>query len=408
MSMVDPGVSAVKGRPISARRNVDSTDMTWWQDLRAEFPYLKDHVFAWSGGQAPIAASVAAAIERVIGEWSANPVTLSLREWPVFDGARQEAARLFDCGIDRVVATESTSGALSLATAMVLARWQQAGAPPASVVLHWECHPASSYHWLTAARLYPSLRIRWADPADGADPVDALVAKADESTIAVVATHVAWRTGAAIDLRALGRHRAAGGWALIVDAAQSAGAVPLGPYVDDIDFFGFPGYKWLLGPPGTGFLVMGTRWAAAPSPISGWAAVQDFPVDLTQFLPQAGGAGVRYGMPSFIPLAGAQAALELVNRAGIARIADRVASLTGSLLAGLDELGYDPVTPRQASQRAGVCSVEVPDMAAAVAALEEHGIATLPELQYVRLDLHAFNTDEDVQRIISCFAALRR
>jgi selenocysteine lyase/cysteine desulfurase len=112
-------------------------------------------------------------------------------------------------------------------------------------------------------------------------------------------------------------------------------------------------------------------------------------------------------MPNFIPLAGSQAALGLINRAGIGRIAGRVAGLTGLLLAGLDELGFDPVTPRQASQRAGVCSVEVPDMTAAVAALADHRIATWPELQHVRLDLHAFNSEQDVQRIIDCFATLR-
>ena len=31
----------------------------------------------------------------------------------------------------------------------------------------------------------------------------------------------------------------------------------------------------------------------------------------------------------------------------------------------------------------------------------------MPELQYIRLDLHAFNTDEDVARILDCFAGLR-
>ena len=30
-----------------------------------------------------------------------------------------------------------------------------------------------------------------------------------------------------------------------------------------------------------------------------------------------GGAGIRYGMPSFIPLAGSRAALRLINQAGI-------------------------------------------------------------------------------------------
>jgi hypothetical protein len=54
-----------------------------------------------------------------------------------------------------------------------------------------------------------------------------------------------------------------------------------------------------------------------------------------------------------------------------------------------------------------VCAVEVPDMAAATAALAEHRVATLPELQRVRLDLHAFNSEEDVARILGCFAAIR-
>jgi len=386
---------------------MENVQESWWRELRAEFPYLNDHVFAWSGGQVPIATSVQAAIDRVMTEWAANPVTLAQLEWAVFDGARQEVATLFGCAPDMVAVTESTSSALSMATAMVLARWQRVGAPPANVVLHWDCHPASSYHWLAASKQHPSLTVRWADRRDHKDPVQALVAKTDPQTIAVVATHVAWRTGAALDLAALGKHRQAAGWTLLVDAAQSAGAAPLGQYASNIDFIGFPGYKWLLGPPGTGYLVMGAAWLDEPSPISGWAVARDFPVDLTEFRPMTGGAGIRYGMPSFIPLAGSQAALKLINRAGISRIAGRVASLTGLLLAGLDGLGFDPVTPRQANERAGVCSVEVPEMARAVATLADHRIATFPELQYIRLDLHAFNTEEDVEKIIACFSSLR-
>jgi selenocysteine lyase/cysteine desulfurase len=408
MSMVDQTAHDVKSSANGLEgTDMDSTDATWWADLRAEFPYLENHVFAWSGGQAPIATSVRAAIDRVMAAWDADPVTLSQREWGVFDGARQEVATLFGCPLERVAVSESTSHAMSVATAMVLARWQRASARRANVVLHWDCHPASSYQWLVAGQQHPSLTVRWASRDDHEDPVEALIANADDETIAVVATHVAWRSGAALDLAQLGSRRRDASWALLLDAAQSAGAVPIAPYAGDIDFIAFPGYKWLLGPPGTGYLVIGAGWLDEPSPISGWAAVKDFPVDVTEFKPLRGGAGVRYGMPSFIPLAGSQAALQLINRAGIERIAVRVDSLMGSLLKGLDDLGFDPVTPRPASERAGVCSVEVPDLPAAVAALAEHRIATMPELQYIRLDLHAFNTDEDVARILDCFAGLR-
>src|SRR5262252_3046520 len=131
---------------------MENVQESWWQELRAEFPYLEDHVFAWSGGQVPIATSVRAAIDRVMTEWAANPVSLSQREWAVFDGARQEVARLFGCASELVAATESTSSALSMATAMVLARWQRSGEPQANVVLHWDCHPASSYRWIAASK----------------------------------------------------------------------------------------------------------------------------------------------------------------------------------------------------------------------------------------------------------------
>ena len=210
----------------------------------------------------------------------------------------------------------------------------------------------------------------------------------------MVATHVAWRSGAAIDLAALGSRRRDASWALLVDAAQSAGAVPLAPYTGDIDFIGFPGYKWLLGPPGIGYLVIGAGWLDEPSPISGWAAVKDFPVDVTEFKPLPGGAGVRYGMPSFIPLAGSPGGTA-AHQPG----RDRTDRRPGRLPHGLAAEGARRPRLRPGhsapGERAGWRALgRGPQPAAAVAALAEHRIATMPELQYIRLDLHAFNTEE--------------
>src|SRR5580700_978272 len=200
MSMVNQAARDVKSSANGLEgADMDSTRAAWWTELRAEFPYLENHVFAWSGGQVPIATSVRTAINRVMAAWDADPVTLSQQEWAVFDGARQEVAALFGCPPERVAVSESTSHAMSVATAMVLARWQRTGAPAANAVLHWDCHPASSYQWLIASQQHPALSVRGATRGDHEDPVQALVASADEETIAVVATHVAWRSGAALD-----------------------------------------------------------------------------------------------------------------------------------------------------------------------------------------------------------------
>src|SRR5580700_1032150 len=103
MSMVNQTAHNVKSSANGLEgTDMDSTDATWWTELRAEFRYLDDHVFAWSGGQAPIATSVRAAIDRVLTTWEADPVTLSKREWTVHDRAREEIAVLFGCSTERV------------------------------------------------------------------------------------------------------------------------------------------------------------------------------------------------------------------------------------------------------------------------------------------------------------------
>ena len=108
MSMVNQTAHNVKSSANGLEgTDMDSTDATWWTELRAEFPYLENHVFAWSGGQAPIATSVRAAIDRVMAAWDADPVTLSQREWGVFDGARQEVAVLFGCPPERVAVSRA-------------------------------------------------------------------------------------------------------------------------------------------------------------------------------------------------------------------------------------------------------------------------------------------------------------
>ena len=167
--------------------DMDSTDATWWTELRAEFPYLENHVFAWSGGQAPVATSVQAAIDRVMAAWDADTLSrLSQREWAVFDGTRQEVAVLFGCPPEQVAVSEHVTRHVPSRR-----RWcwpagsGRVRARPAWSCT-WDCHPASSYQWLVAGQRHPSLTVRWASRGDHEDPVEALLANADEETIAVV------------------------------------------------------------------------------------------------------------------------------------------------------------------------------------------------------------------------------
>jgi L-cysteine/cystine lyase len=63
----------------------------------------------------------------------------------------------------------------------------------------------------------------------------------------IATSHVLWTTGRKLDLHRL---RAETGIPILVDGAQSAGAIP--PDVGELDFFTVSAQKWLCGPESTG------------------------------------------------------------------------------------------------------------------------------------------------------------
>ena len=90
------------------------------------------------------------------------------------------------------------------------------------------------------------------------DP-DAVVAAWSAKTRLVAVTHASNVTGTIQPVGEYGRIVRERGALLLVDAAQSAGVVPIDVERDMIDLLAFTGHKGLLGPTGTGGLVVGER-----------------------------------------------------------------------------------------------------------------------------------------------------
>jgi cysteine desulfurase family protein len=76
------------------------------------------------------------------------------------------------------------------------------------------------------------------------------------NTKLIAITHVSNVTGTVQPIREIGRIAREHGVPFVVDAAQSAGHVPIDLQADFIDLLAAPGHKALLGPLGTGFLYL--------------------------------------------------------------------------------------------------------------------------------------------------------
>ena len=170
------------------------------------------------------------------------------------------------------------------------------------------------------------------------------------------------------------------------------------------------GYKFLLSGFGLGIACCSDR-ALAELKVRqiGWKSVEN-PFDLDRILafdmrfpPNA-----RRFEPSFQPLPqvfGLGATLDLFHEAGIEEIERRVLALAGRLAAGLSEKGYE-VVGRQASEaRSPIISIAVrsgDERERLQRGLQKSNTTCAVRESRVRLSPHFYNTEEEIDRLLSC------
>jgi len=134
-------------------------------------------------------------------------------------------------------------------------------------------------------------------------------------TRAVVCSHGSNVTGNVTDIRAIGEICRRRGALFIVDASQSAGLLPIDMREDHIDVLCFSGHKGLLGPQGTGCLLV-REGLSIPPLLVGGSGIQSFSKTHPADMPTALEAGTLNGHG----IAGLLAAIGYLEEYGIARI----------------------------------------------------------------------------------------
>src|SRR5439155_25938871 len=139
----------------------------------------------------------------------------------------------------------------------------------------------------------------------------------------------------------------------LVDAAQTAGVLPIDVQATHIDLLAFPGHKSLLGPTGTGALYVGPRvqvraWREGGT--GGDSASETQPRELPYFL--------EGGTPNVLGVAGLAAGVKYVQEHGMDRIRRHEAALSERLWRRLEEIGaYEVLGHRDHAQRVGTLSL---------------------------------------------------
>ena len=305
--------------------------------------------------------------------------------------AKAAAARLSGADTDHTVLLPHTS----------LGLFQAAFNTRGDVLVSAAEFPANTYPW---ARAEQAGRLRVHRLTGGHVTPERIAAALTPEITTVSVSAVDFRTGYRADLAAL--RDVVGDRLLVVDGIQGFGVVEEPWEVADVLVVG--GQKWLRAGWGTGFAVLSDRALERMDPVlSGWTGARDPGLfDDEIHPPDATAAGWSLSNLSPITSGAFAAALELVEDAGVAAIAGRIAERVGDLSEVLASFGAEIVSAVE--RQAGILAFTMPGHPAEQvgAALSAAGIAATVRPEHVRLSPHASTPSAAAELLRSALESL--
>jgi selenocysteine lyase/cysteine desulfurase len=167
--------------------------------------------------------------------------------------------------------------------------------------------------------------------------------------------------------------------------------------------------KYLLGSAGLAFMFVRSDLHERLLPTqTGWFADEDiFRMDISDYSPAGDARRFDAGTPPVPNIYAGVAGMGIVESVGVPVIEAHVSGLVDRLLDGLDGLGAKVATPSGARERGPLVCITSTDPQALVVALGAEQIVTSTRDANLRVSLHLYNVEEDVDRILGALARNR-
>ncbi len=363
--------------------------------FRAQFDALRSWAWLDTPGSPPGATPVLQALTSTLGDWQRGEFSWRDWDWAAED-AREAFARYAGVESGRVSVLGSVAeGAATVAASL----------PPGPVVVADDEFRSTLFPWLALdPERNPVVRV---PSRGGYTPTDDLVAAVREGTALVAVSDTLTSNGVRPDFAALRAATDAVGSRLFVDLTQSYGVLRFDIDALAPDFVAVHGYKWMLCPRGAAWMITSPdrladlspllpSWKSTAPPFGYFGGELELPSDASRIDTS----------PAWFSWIGALAAIELLSRLDRAAVEQHTTRLAARWWEGAQELGFTPVTP---FQRTHIAVVDAGAFDGEVIArhLLEAGVKAQVSGSRVRIGVHYFNTDDDIDRTLTALAAAR-
>jgi len=377
-------------------------------NYRTEFADFEGVTYLNAALQGPLPLVAARAAEEAL-EWKKHPYRLpDSAYFDLPDRIREKIARLIGARSDEIAVTTGASAGLAAVAAAI--DWK----PGDEVLVGRGEFPAHFSTWLRYEQA-GKLRVRVVEPRGRFISADDYLEQIGPRTRVISASLVRFDNGARLDAARVAQACQKVGAALLLDVSQCAGAMAMNIRDLGASMAVSSGYKWLLGPYGTGFFWVASEWTERlPLGAVYFMALEgarDF-----NAMPTAGNLRPAPGArrwdsaetANFTNLAALDASVDLVLRIGVDAVQRHIDALVAEIIDRLPGTRCVLASPAERERRGPyvcVSALDPKDSASLHEKLRAAQISVSLRENALRISPHIYNTPEDISRLMQILSA---
>ena len=372
---------------------VSSLNMIDWSEIRKQFPVTENSTYLNTAAAGPLPRATSDAASDYYRRMM-NDGDIHWDEWLAKrEEVRRKVAAFINAEPDEVALTTNTSSGMNV----IIDALENHG----EVISCDLEFPVSTLPWMN--RRIP---IHLVKAIEGQVQTQDIRDAMNVRTGVICLSHVQFSNGFRSDLEELGN--AKGGHALVINAAQSAGAFAIDVKRMKIDALCATGHKWMLSGYGSGFVYLSRELLARSKPHAiGWLSLQD-PFAMRNdeaHLRHDAAARAELGCPHYAGIFALGASVDLLSNIGIENIEERALALNRDLTNRLIDSGWEVLSPISNERtRSAETLVAANEPGQLVAKLASQKIIVTEKPQGIRVATDFFNNEADIDRLLEALS----
>lgn len=324
-------------------------------------------------------------------------------ESAILDRLRSAGAELLGSAPGTVAVVGSASEALGQVTSLLEPE-------RGTILLIASDFPSVTYPWLAAAQRR-RLALRFIEDRPDRDLTEDLVEAIEPTTVVVAFSVVQYATGTRVDARRVAERAHDVGARVVVDATQLAGAGPVDTMGWGVDALVTSGYKWLSTHGGVALMALAPDLIGRLPGFVGWKGTHNpFAFDPRTLRLANDARRFELSTMSYASAIGLETSIATLSSVGLGRIDQHAQGLASRLIDRVTDQGWRPFRPIEDTAAAShIVSLRHADHEPSMTGTRlasEHRIICGSRGGGLRISLHVYNDEEDVDRLVDAMRHL--